>query len=216
MHTPVAAVPGVAHLVPSVAPLAHTNETKRNQGFIVPTANGVRTGHETQGRCGRGISLRARRPRGTWRSGEPLWTLCARWTSRPLWTRHGLAASADCQHREKGKTVQKLPHRQTLQQCATACIHQLSTVKKPKVCDVRFGSEADISAAISDVRFTPNSDRESGLPQKVMSALPPKADICGATRDVRFGPIAASRGCSDGPNWVRRAGTIRRLAGCFR
>ena len=28
MHTPVTAVPGVAHLVPSVAPLAHTNETK--------------------------------------------------------------------------------------------------------------------------------------------------------------------------------------------
>jgi hypothetical protein len=26
--------------------------------------------------------------------------------------------------------------------------------------------------------------------QKVMSALPPKADICGATRDVRFVPIA--------------------------
>jgi hypothetical protein len=26
--------------------------------------------------------------------------------------------------------------------------------------------------------------------QKVMSALPPKADMCGATRDVRFGPIA--------------------------
>ena len=24
----------------------------------------------------------------------------------------------------------------------------------------------------------------------VMSALPPKADMCGATRDVRFGPIA--------------------------
>jgi hypothetical protein len=23
-----------------------------------------------------------------------------------------------------------------------------------------------------------------------MSALPPKADMCGATRDVRFGPIA--------------------------
>src|SRR5262249_61813130 len=31
------------------------------------------------------------------------------------------------------------------------------------------------------VRFTPNSDRESGLPQMVMSALPPKADMCGAT-----------------------------------
>src|SRR5262245_18921789 len=36
----------------------------------------------------------------------------------------------------------------------------------------------------SPCRFTPNSDRESGLPAKVMSALPPKADMCGATRDV--------------------------------
>ena len=27
-------------------------------------------------------------------------------------------------------------------------------------------------------------------PRKVMSALPPKADMCGAARDVRFGPIA--------------------------
>ena len=26
--------------------------------------------------------------------------------------------------------------------------------------------------------------------QKAMSALPPKADMCGATRDVRFVPIA--------------------------
>jgi hypothetical protein len=40
------------------------------------------------------------------------------------------------------------------------------------------------------VRFTPNRDRESGFPREVMSALPPKADMCGATRDVRFGPIA--------------------------
>jgi len=28
--------------------------------------------------------------------------------------------------------------------------------------DVRFGSEADICAATSDVRFTPDSDCESG------------------------------------------------------
>src|SRR5262249_1859600 len=42
----------------------------------------------------------------------------------------------------------------------------------------------------SHVRFTPNSDRESGLPQTVMSALPPKADTCSATRDVCFGPKA--------------------------
>jgi hypothetical protein len=40
------------------------------------------------------------------------------------------------------------------------------------------------------VRFTPNSDRESGFPQTVMSALPRKADMYGALADVRFGPIA--------------------------
>jgi hypothetical protein len=51
--------------------------------------------------------------------------------------------------------------------------------------DVRFGSKADMCAAIRHVRFTPNNDRESGFPQKVMSALPLKADMCGATRDVR-------------------------------
>src|SRR5262245_6302978 len=40
------------------------------------------------------------------------------------------------------------------------------------------------------VRFTPNSDRESGLPQTVMSALPPKADMCSAVAHVCFGPKA--------------------------
>jgi hypothetical protein len=38
-----------------------------------------------------------------------------------------------------------------------------------------------------------DSDGESGFPHKVMSALLPKADMCGATRDVRFGPIADIR-----------------------
>src|SRR5262245_26227507 len=45
-------------------------------------------------------------------------------------------------------------------------------------------------SARAHVRFTPNSDGESRHPQPVMSALPPKADMCGATTDVRFGPIA--------------------------
>ena len=31
--------------------------------------------------------------------------------------------------------------------------------------------------------------------QNVMSALPPKADMCGATRDVRFVPIADMATC---------------------
>jgi hypothetical protein len=37
---------------------------------------------------------------------------------------------------------------------------------------------------MSDVCFTPNSDRKSGHRQTVMSALPPTADMCGATSDV--------------------------------
>ena len=45
-------------------------------------------------------------------------------------------------------------------------------------------------AAQGDVRFTPDSDRESGHPQTVMSALPPKADMCSAKAHVCFGPIA--------------------------
>jgi len=39
--------------------------------------------------------------------------------------------------------------------------------------------------APTHVRFTPNSDRKSGHPQTVTSALPPKADMCGALVDVR-------------------------------
>jgi hypothetical protein len=45
----------------------------------------------------------------------------------------------------------------------------------------------------ADVRFTLNSDRESGFPQKAMSSLPPKADVCGATRHVRFVPVTLAK-----------------------
>jgi hypothetical protein len=55
---------------------------------------------------------------------------------------------------------------------------------------VRFGSQADICSAKRRVRFTPNSDRESGHAAMVMSALPPKADMCGALAHVCFGPVA--------------------------
>ena len=41
--------------------------------------------------------------------------------------------------------------------------------------------------------------------QKVMSALPPKADMCGATRDVRFVPIA------DILTWMEAAGSRGRF-----
>src|SRR5262249_50723466 len=55
---------------------------------------------------------------------------------------------------------------------------------------VRFGSKADMCGATRHVRFTPNSDRKSGLPHKVMSALPPKADMCIALAHVCLWPIA--------------------------
>src|SRR5262249_8021740 len=48
------------------------------------------------------------------------------------------------------------------------------------------------------VRFTPNSDRKSRHPQMVMSALPPKADMCGARDNVCFGPIADMASGRDG------------------
>ena len=59
---------------------------------------------------------------------------------------------------------------------------------QPSLTNVRFGSKADIRGAKSIVRFASNSDRESGFPQTVMSALPLKADMCGALAHVCFGP----------------------------
>ena len=49
--------------------------------------------------------------------------------------------------------------------------------------------------ARGDVRFTPDSDHESGHVLMVMSALPPKADMCSALGHVRLGPKADIRFC---------------------
>src|SRR5262249_41431125 len=79
---------------------------------------------------------------------------------------------------------------------------------------VRFGPIADICSAQAHVRFTPNSDRESEIPQKAMSALAPKADMCSALVHVRFGSKAdvalrfmplwpAKRGEQDGQAGVK-------------
>jgi hypothetical protein len=50
---------------------------------------------------------------------------------------------------------------------------------------VRFGSLADMCSAIGHVRYYPNNDRRSGHRQTIMSALPLKADMCGALAHVR-------------------------------
>jgi hypothetical protein len=41
----------------------------------------------------------------------------------------------------------------------------------------RFGSKADVCGAQTHVCFTPNSDRESEIPQKAMSALARKRTL---------------------------------------
>src|SRR5512143_3111580 len=43
---------------------------------------------------------------------------------------------------------------------------------------------------LSGSRGALHSDRKSGHPQTVMSALPPEADMCGALAHVCFGPKA--------------------------
>jgi hypothetical protein len=68
------------------------------------------------------------------------------------------------------------------------CYEQERCNQKPAIwlrAHVRFGSKADMCGAQRHVRFTPNSDCKSGPPQNVMSALPPKADMCSALVDVR-------------------------------
>jgi len=76
------------------------------------------------------------------------------------------------------------------------------------LADVRFGSKADICAATSHVRFTPNSDRKSRHAQTVMSALPPKADMCSALAYVCFGPKEDTRTSSKTSNWSSMSGNV--------
>src|SRR5215475_5083740 len=81
---------------------------------------------------------------------------------------------------------------------------------------VRFGSKADSCSAATHVRFTPNSDRESGLSQKSTSALPPKADMCGAHTHVCFGPIADSCNAANGHYSINSSAIVRKFGGIVR
>jgi hypothetical protein len=57
-------------------------------------------------------------------------------------------------------------------------------------CDVRFGSKADICSAKGQVRFAPIATAKANFPQTVMSVLPPRAGMRGATSDDFNVPIA--------------------------
>jgi len=50
--------------------------------------------------------------------------------------------------------------------------------------DVRFGSEADTCAAKSDVRFTPDSDRESGFSRTAICLLYPQKQTCAVQSEM--------------------------------
>jgi hypothetical protein len=88
--------------------------------------------------------------------------------------------------------------------------------------DVRLGSKADIFGAKRYVRFTPNNDRESGFPHKVMSALPPKADIslaqqpsaCGQRKHIGVRQAAHGRDCHPVTPWMawRRPNDFKALS----
>src|SRR5262249_61407286 len=45
-------------------------------------------------------------------------------------------------------------------------------------------------AELENQRMSALGQKQTFAPQKVMSALPPKADMCSATRHVRYGPKA--------------------------
>jgi hypothetical protein len=93
--------------------------------------------------------------------------------------------------------------------------HSARRCPRPATWEIRFGSKADICVAKGHVRFTPNSDRESEIPQKAMSALAPKTDMCGADTDVRFGPKADIQLCSLSHAHMRQKGGQSAVSGTF-
>src|SRR5262249_20919900 len=77
-----------------------------------------------------------------------------------------------------------------------------------------LGQKRTFAVAIRHVCFTSISDRESEFPHKVMSALPPKADMCGAIAHVCFGPKGDISQCDRGASYaaISRQGPLRALA----
>jgi hypothetical protein len=53
--------------------------------------------------------------------------------------------------------------------------------------------------------------KQTFAPQTGMSALPPKADMCGALAYVRFGPIADIRSPIGSARWQRFAVAVKLL-----
>ena len=70
--------------------------------------------------------------------------------------------------------------------------------------DVRFGSLADVCSAKGHVRFAPNSDRESGFPQKVMSPAGGGGPRHAEFAIVASGPNSASPHHEPGERVIQR------------
>jgi hypothetical protein len=90
-----------------------------------------------------------------------------------------------CCHRPEAPTTRR--------PCWTQCDARLGwQTERGRVAgiDVRFGSKADMCGALVHVRFTPKSDRESGLPANGHVRITPQSGRVGANRHVCFGPKA--------------------------
>src|SRR5262245_59139808 len=91
-------------------------------------------------------------------------------------TTNGQRATAPLSKLTKSRRLIASPEARTTQRIA---LHQCERIK--------------LLLNDSNVRFTPDGDRESGHRQPVMSALPPIADMCGASGHVCYGPKADIR-----------------------
>src|SRR4029450_7176057 len=80
-------------------------------------------------------------------------------------------------------------------QTSLARHYKLSSVKPAGIAPMRLLSSTrwPPRRKPSRERMSASGQKQTFAPRQVMSALPPKADMCGATRDVRFGPIADIR-----------------------
>jgi hypothetical protein len=72
----------------------------------------------------------------------------------------------------------------------TYAVHKAMSALPPIATAKATSRKRSFRKGLGMKRMSALGQKQTYAAQKVMSALPPKADMCGATKDVRFGPIA--------------------------